>query len=609
MFSRMPRMHVQPRLVAAWQLLAEGSTSRAKAACRRVLRETPEDATATHLLGLVHKADGDTGFAEHCLRRSIELEPAAAGFRANLGALLLELGRLQEAEQTCREALALDPGCGPARAALVRTLVELRQPAAAEQEARELTRRFESDPESWTLLATTVREQGRITEAETLCRKTLDLAPGCAAAHHQLGTVWSRMDRPEEALEAFHRARTLGRSGPSIARDMGRVYLQMDRLGEAEQAFAEAVRADPGCTDAQLDLARTRFMRGDPEFARDIIAAAGTYVEDARLATPFGVLLTQTGLHEQAERHLESAIRRHGRSPEALSILARLQLELGRAGKARAAILEAARARANNAEIAERTVAILLACGEPELAWYYVAKQRERLPLDQGWIAYEAVILRILEPDRYRALYDFERLVRVCDLEAPPGWSSTAELNDALREALRPRQRWPTLPVDESLRGGSRTTRCLLDDRDPAIQAVMQAFEAPLEDFRRSLGKDGAHPVSGRNSGPARISDAWSVRLRRHGYHVNHFHRAGWISGTYYVATPEDAGDAAHMPGWTRFGEPRFPVPGANPERFIQPAAGRLLLFPSCMWHGSSPVEGTGSLITVSFDALPSRPV
>lgn len=561
---------------------------------------------ATHLLGLIHKAEGDAESAERFLRKSIELEPAAAGFRANLGDFLRQAGRLHEAERTYREALALESGCRPARVGLVRTLLDLGQAPAAECEARELTRRFESDPESWSLMAATIREQGRIMEAESLYRKTLAIAPGYAAAHHELGAVWSRMDRPEEALEAFRQAQKLGSSGAGISLDLGRAYLQMYRFEEAERAFAEAVRAAPRDPDAQLHLARVRFMRGDPAFARDLVAAADALDDDIHLGTRFGVLLTQIGLLERAERHFERLLRRHGRPPEALSALARLQLEIGRPGKARPLVVDAVRAKPEDADVAESAAAVLLACGEAELASWYVARYRQRRPLDQGWIAYEAVVARLLDPDRYRALYDFDRLVRVYDLEAPPGWTSTAEMNDALREVLACRHRSPTLPVEESLRHGSRTTRSLLTDPDAVIQTILKAFEAPLDDYCRSLGTGAGHPVSARNVGRARLVDAWSVQLRRHGYHVNHFHRAGWISSAYYVTTPDEVGDADRMPGWIRFGEPRFAVPGANAERFIQPAPGRLVLFPACMWHGTNEIDGSGPRTTISFDATPA---
>lgn len=606
MFPGMPRAHVQPRLVAVYRLLEEGSTDRARAACRRVLRETPEDATATHLLGLIHKAERDTESAEHLLRRSIELEPAAAGFRSNLGDFLRQFGRLQEAERTYREALALEAGYKPARTGLVRTLLELQQAPAAEREARELARRLESDPEAWSLLAATLREQGRITEAEALYRKALAIAPGYAAAHHQLGAVWSRMQRPEEALEAFRQALKLGTSGAGICLDLGQVYLQMYRFEEAERALSEAVRAEPDNADAQLHLARARFLRGDPEFARDLIAAAAEIHHDPRVGARFGNLLRQIGLFEEAEQHFDRLLKQHGRRPEILAALAGLQLESGRPGKARGPAVEAVRGRPDDSVIVDTAVAVLLACGEPELASWYIARERQRHPLDQGWIAYEAVVARLLAPDRYHEIYDYDRLVRVYELQAPDGWTSIDELNAAVRDVLSSRHCAPTPPFDESLRNGSRTTRGLLTDPDSVIQAMLKAFEAPLADYCRALGTDAGHPVSARNTGKARLADAWSVQLASGGWHVNHVHRNGWISSAYYVTTPDEVRDVDGMPGWIRFGAPRFAVPGANPERFIQPAAGRLVLFPSCMWHGTRPIGGPGPRTTVSFDALPA---
>jgi uncharacterized protein (TIGR02466 family) len=120
------------------------------------------------------------------------------------------------------------------------------------------------------------------------------------------------------------------------------------------------------------------------------------------------------------------------------------------------------------------------------------------------------------------------------------------------------------------------------------------------------LGRDPSHPVSARNTGAAVIVDAWSVHLRREGFHVNHLHPEGWISSAYYVDVPEEAADPQLKAGWLKFGEPRFPVPGLTPEKYVQPRAGRLVLFPSYFWHGTNPIHGEHARMTVAFDAVPA---
>jgi uncharacterized protein (TIGR02466 family) len=102
-------------------------------------------------------------------------------------------------------------------------------------------------------------------------------------------------------------------------------------------------------------------------------------------------------------------------------------------------------------------------------------------------------------------------------------------------------------------------------------------------------------------------SGAWSVQLRREGYHVNHFHPQGWISSAYYVAVPKEVEDVSQMSGWIKFGETRYPTPGATPEVFVPPLAGRLVLFPSYMWHGTNPIHGSETRTTIAFDAVPVR--
>ena len=69
----------------------------------------------------------------------------------------------------------------------------------------------------------------------------------------------------------------------------------------------------------------------------------------------------------------------------------------------------------------------------------------------------------------------------------------------------------------------------------------------------------------------------------------------------------EEVKDEVRKSGWIKFGEPRFPLPGALPERFVQPEAGRLVLFPSYMWHGTNPIIGDEPRTTIAFDAVPAK--
>jgi hypothetical protein len=68
---------------------------------------------------------------------------------------------------------------------------------------------------------------------------------------------------------------------------------------------------------------------------------------------------------------------------------------------------------------------------------------------------------------------------------------------------------------------------------------------------------------------------------------------------------PEESHSSRDRAGWIKFGEPRYPVPGLTPERFIEPCPGRLVLFPSYMWHGTVPITGGEPRLTIAFDVVP----
>jgi hypothetical protein len=46
-------------------------------------------------------------------------------------------------------------------------------------------------------------------------------------------------------------------------------------------------------------------------------------------------------------------------------------------------------------------------------------------------------------------------------------------------------------------------------------------------------------------------------------------------------------------------------MPGGEPLRYVQPQSGRLVLFPSYLWHGTTPIHGDEPRMTIAFDAVP----
>jgi Flp pilus assembly protein TadD len=593
------------QLTQASASFSRGELAQAESVCRTVLAAAPNNAAALHLLGLVRARGGDRQGGEELLRRSVELEPADTRLRLNFATFLRRAGRLEEAERVYRRVLQLAPGERGARHGLVLTLDSLGRDREAEIQCRTLVDSDRASPDGWAALGFVLANRNRLLEAEGAYRQALALNPANALLHRQLGSLLAQLERADEALALLTRAQLLGVRGFELDLARGRALSQLGRLEEAEHALAAAVHLRPRHADAQLYLARVRQARGDPDFTRSLAAVLREAPQDIRLQEVLAVLLLRAGRGDVAELLLREQMQlAAGPVPYLRSLLSQVLREMQRLPEAETEALEAAATLPEDVQVVENLVSILLSRGRPEEALAFIRSQRARDPLAQGWLAYEATAARLLGQPAYRELYDYQRFVRVYELAAPSGFASVTELNAALEEVLGRRRH--IQPLRASLRNGSQTGRNLATDTEPAIRALMRACEDPIRGYLAALGSAPDHPFTARNTGAAQIASAWSVQLGRGGFHVNHFHNQGWISSAYYMQVPEEAGDTELKSGWLRLGEPRFPTPGAGVGCVVQPHAGQLVLFPSYMWHGTSPIRGSEPRTAVSFDAVPA---
>jgi len=601
-----PELDAQLRDASA--SLGRGELAQAETLCRSVLANHPNNVVALNLLGLVRAQGGDRQGAEELLRRSVDIDPADARHRLDLATFLRRSGRPEEAERVYRRVLQLAPSNRAARHGLVLTLDQLGRAREAEIHCNTLLEGDRSSPDAWALLGFVLGSQDRLSEAENAYRQALTLAPGNPAVQRRLGTLLARQERVEEALVTLDRARALGARGFELEFTRGRVLTQLGRLEEAERAFAAATNARPRNAEAQLDLARVRQALGEADFTRSLAAVVREAPQDVRLQEVLTGLLLRASRGDVAEQLLREQLRvASAPVPYLRFMLSQVLREAQRLPEAETEALEAAAALPDDPPVVENLVSILLSRGRPEEALAFVRPQRARSPLAQSWIAHEATAARLLGQPAYRELYDYQRFVRVYELQPPAPFSSMAQLNAALEQALMRRQRPHLQPLRASLRNGQQTIRNLVTDPEPAIRALMRAFEEPLRAYLAALGTAPDHPLSARNNGAAQLKNSWSARLNRGGFHVNHFHDSGWISSAYYVQVPEEAGDEGLKSGWLKLGEPRYPTPEAGVGCYVQPRPGQLVLFPSYMWHGTTPIHGPQPRTSLSFDALPAE--
>lgn len=596
-------MKKAPAIVEAARAFERRDLNGAEMACRGILATDPQNPDAVHLLGLVRRQQGDGDEADRLLAASVDLMPERAEWRVNYSNLLRSLGRLREAELQLRTALKIEPQSRTARLALARILVAAGIPAQAEVEVKPLLQRNPKDAEALATLGSAQRALGKLHEAEASYRNALEHQPNYAVARHNLGALLCELQRSDEALLEFDKAGKLGLVSPELHFNRGSALFSMARFDKADAELASAIRLSPQYLDAHVLLAKLRYMRGEEDYTRDLDAVASTS-QDVRLSMALGDLLRRGEHLERAADILHDVARKHPGSPQIASSLAVVLQEQGDLHEAIQHARSAAKAFPEDPDITENLVAILLQLGEAEESEPMILREQRRSPTDQRWLAYEATAARLAGKPRYEDLYNYERFVQPFDLEPPPGYASIEEFHAELVPHLVALHQLNTHPLDQSLRHGTQTARDLRADANHVVQLYIDSLAEPIKAYRSRLGFDEAHPFLQRNRGDHELAGCWSVRLQREGYHVNHIHPKGWISSAYYVEVPSEVEDDNLRSGWIKFGEPRMETPGADAVRYEKPQPGRLVLFPSYMWHGTMPIHGDEPRMTIAFDVI-----
>ena len=408
----------------------------------------------------------------------------------------------------------------------------------------------------------------------------------------QLAASLGAEEKFEESEDAARRALAQGLDAPEVWLVLARALMGLAQFDAAEEAFRQAILRRPRFPQAHSELAQLIWLRtGDAAAAcatLDIVIAANPNDPNFRLVK--AKVLEYAGQPHAAYEQLADVISPGPSDPRIEIVAAQLCFAIDPG----MALVHAENARAlvpGDPAVLTTLCQANLALGRADVASAIAAELHLRQPRDQNAVALQAVAWRILGDSRYAKLYDYARFVRAYTIEAPPGWGTLGAYLTDLGRALAELHVTTAHPIGQSLRGGTQATRNLMRVDHPAIKAFFQAIDAPIRCHIAGLGKAPDY----------RLAGVWSVRLRPNGYHVSHVHPTGWISSACHIELPQ-AIERGHE-GWLSFGEPGVPTrPTLGPEHYVKPEAGKLILFPSYMWHGTVPFGGHEARLTMAFD-------
>ena len=593
--------------VAAHQ---SGQLEKALPLYRRFVDENPRNPTALQLLGVLQSQRGEYGAAIALMRESLRLFPEQAEVANNLGNALSRSGRLDEAVDAYAEAVRLKPRYTDALRNLGLALLKKDRSDDAANCFQCCVDIDPGDAAAWLALGNVHRRQHDIAAAIRCYRKALEARPDYADAHHNLGVCLRLQNRPGEALGHYEQARRLGLDRAELHHNRGNALADTLQIDAAIDAYRAAVERNPGDLESHRNLNSLLWQQ---ELLDDYLGsyrdALRQYPAALHLRLACATALSQQGAFEDAERVLREAPSHQPVTSELKSLLAYTLEGQGRWDEAlelHAATIALPDSTPNQRISYARA---LLACRRPDEALEHAKIGAAAMPFNQRALAYLGLCWRLLGDERDEMLNDYERMVKVYDVPVPASFSNTNEFNEHLNAALDVLHFGKRHPPEQTLRGGTQSAGDLFVRPEQEIQALVESLRICVNDYIATLPRNPEHPLLSRRGASFDFSASWSVRLRRSGYHTMHMHPLGWISSAYYVQLPPEVADSAEAAGGgLKFGEPDIDIgEEGRARRHVQPAVGRLVLFPSYMWHGTIPFESDQPRTTVAFDVVPSR--
>ncbi|MCK0129091.1 tetratricopeptide repeat protein [Erythrobacter sp. F6033] len=558
-------MSVQDAQMRIQAALRSNDLAGARAIAKTALRANPRDVTLAHMAGNLALKAGDPKAASKHFETAATRVPSHLDYTLDLAITLQQLGQHEDVIK--RLAAREDAGRKAVRYASIRALSH--------------------------------KELGQMDEAAEWYDVALSIEPQHPRALH--GRARVALERGEaEALARFDQALSVNAGDADVW--LGKANA-LDVSGDAQGAMTVArqiAEQAPSYLPGQSFLAQMKLAAGEENFASHYADAAAKHPQDPNIPAAHCDVLS--GL-DRAQEAAEVAANARIAFPDVEHFALSEAVHSGTAGdwdRADAIFADLRddrpirhlnearhRLRKHDLDAAERSLTKALSGDGWDIA---------------SW-ALLGIVWRLSGDPRAEWLHERQGLVQFLPLEG------AEDLVERCVSFLRELHANSAMPLGQSLRGGTQTRGILFYRTEQLIRELRDAIAETVETYRSQLPKrDEKHPLLRHRNADWRFDGSWSVRLTGGGdFHTSHIHPKGIVSSALYLITPDDCADESSRNGWLEIGRPP-PDLGLDlePVKAIQPKSGHLALFPSTLYHGTTPFAASERM-TVAFDVVSQR--
>ena len=622
---------VQSSVDALVKLCRSGQLAGAEVQARDLLRDFPDDLALNDILAGILAGQGRFEEAIAAYGKAIEIKPDHGEAYFTLGNIFLHLGRPIEAIENYRRVLEITPGLAQAHSNLGAALLGTGRDAEAIESFTTALERAPDLAEAHTNLGIALRNVGKTEEAAGSFQKALELEPGAAETHNNLGAAMEELGRLDEAISSYgaairiqpayaeahynlgnalagsgdhlkatesYRAAIEIKPGFAAAHDgLGTSLKELDRLEDAAASFKQAVARKPDFAQAHNNLATVLRKLGKLE--ESAVSCRTALEHDPRSADGYynlGAALQLDGQCEAAVDAYQKALEIKPDFADAHSNIGHALQDLGRFDEA-ITHFEASGSRIAKA----RALECYFALGRIDDYNEHLDELCGSDPINiwaAGVSTFAAHQWDIENPYPFcKDPLDFITIKNVKS-HLSPFESFSAKL---IKEIESIRTIWE--PPENTTIKGYHTAGNLFKMETPEIITLQKVISHHIEEYRSAYA-DRTDSFIVRWPEHCGLF-GWHIRLLKDGYQESHIHPSGWLSGVIYLKMPENLDPDEGAITFTLHGRD-YPILNADiPSVRHSPKEGDLVLFPSSLFHYTSPFHSDAERQVVAFDLCP----
>jgi tetratricopeptide (TPR) repeat protein len=198
--------------------------------------------------GVAAHKDGKLQDAERLYRAILHSQPTHPDANHNLGVLAVSVKKADMALPLFKTALEANPKIEKFWLSYIDALIKEKQNEVAKQVLEQAKKQGVAGKklaEAHNNLGNTLKELGRLDEAEASYTKAIALKPDFAEAHNNLGITLKELGRLDEAEASYTKAIALKSDFAEAHSNLGITLKELGRLDEAEASYTQAIALKP----------------------------------------------------------------------------------------------------------------------------------------------------------------------------------------------------------------------------------------------------------------------------------------------------------------------------------------------------------------------------